>query len=178
MKYVVDTSTILAGSQYETYEKEFFPNHWGNFNKLIQEEIIVSTPAVQKEIYARDDKFTTWAKENKNMFIPLSQEVIERGNELSKRFPLWYKTGENKKHWADPEIIAFAKINNIILVTQENWNSESTKEEKYKIPTICEKIGAKCHIKDNFHENVKVKGFQCIDLLELIKREELHNITF
>ncbi len=46
---------------------------------------------------------------------------------------------------------------------------------KFKIPTICSRMGAYCHIRDKYDEGIKDHvGFQCIDFLELIKRENLH----
>ncbi|MDR3223212.1 MAG: DUF4411 family protein [Methanobrevibacter sp.] len=160
MKYLVDTSTILLGSKYETYERKYFPKYWNNFDILIHEGEIVSTKAVYNELIAKDDDFKSWANENKNIFHTPGPEVLICGNKLSQKFPNWYQTGMIKQNWADPELIAFAKIHDLVLVTQEKWNNGTkTKKENYKIPTICEKIGAKCHIGDKFHENIENQGF-------------------
>ena len=56
-----------------------------------------------------------------------------------------------------PELIAFSKAHDLVLVTQEKCNINATEEKNYKIPTICYKYGV-----------------ECINFLELIKRENLH----
>ena len=98
------------------------------------------------------------------------------GNFLSRKFPNWYEKGHtSKKNWADPEVISYAKIKDISLVTQEAWNANAISDIRFKIPTICSKIGAYCHIRDKYDEDIKnYEGFKCIDFLELIKRENLH----
>ncbi|WP_263640792.1 DUF4411 family protein [Methanobrevibacter arboriphilus] len=68
MKYVVDTSAILAGSQYDFYEKKYFQTHWKNFDNLINNGTIVSTESVYKELIAKDDSMADWAKDKKYMF--------------------------------------------------------------------------------------------------------------
>ncbi|MDR0911485.1 MAG: DUF4411 family protein, partial [Methanobrevibacter sp.] len=170
MKYVVDTSAFLAGSKYDVYEKQYFQTYWENFDKLINSGIIVSTESVYDELIVKDDEMAEWAKTNKNMFKEIDGNILEYGNFLSKEFPTWYKIGTTKENWADPEVIAYAKLNNMILVTQEAWNSNAKADKKIKIPTICSQIGAYCHIRDKYDENINNhKSFQCIDLLELIK---------
>ena len=68
MKYVVDTSAILAGSQYDFYEKKYFQEHWKNFDNLVDEGVIVSTESVYHELIAKDDDMADWAETNKYMF--------------------------------------------------------------------------------------------------------------
>jgi len=82
------------------------------------------------------------------MIIFLSGLMIEK--------PYLNHNNRKKYTWADPELIAYAKANNLILVTQEKYG-EPDKEENYKIPRICLDFDVKC-----------------IDFLELIKREKLH----
>jgi hypothetical protein len=177
MKYIVDTSAILAGSKYDRYEKEYFGHYWENFDKRIQEGVIASTELVYREIIEKDDSMKDWAKKNKNMFKRPSQEILDVVATLHSKFPNWYKLNKSKKNWADSQVIAFAKYYDIVLVTQEGWNFDSTKERRFKIPTICSKCGALCHILDKKNDGIEDhNSFQCIDLLELIKRENLHEI--
>lgn len=177
MKYVIDTSAILAGSKYDLYEKEYFSHYWQNFDEKVKNGLIVSTERVYKEIEAKDDEITEWANNNMEMFQMPSTEVFNTVAKLHKMFPNWYKVNKRKKNWADSQVIAFAKCNGLVLVTQEGWNWKAEADKKFKIPTICSKIGAYCHIRDKKEPNIaNPNGFQCIDLLELIKRENLHEI--
>lgn len=175
MKYIIDSSAILAGAEYGFYEKEYFTTYWTNFDKKIQEGIIGSTERVYNELIAKDDNISNWAERNKKIFQIPSQDVLNVVSKLHTRFPRWYKRNKKKKNWADSQIISFAKYHDIVVVTQEPWNWDSTKEKNYKIPTICSKIGAYCHIRDKADPEIEGhNGFQCIDFLELIKREKLH----
>ena len=177
MKYVVDTSAILAGSKYDHYEKAYFSQYWENFDDKIKKGIIISTERVYKEIEEKDDFITEWAKDNIKMFQMPSDEVLETVASLHNRFPNWYKVNKMKKNWADSQVIAFAKCYDMALVTQEGWNWRAESDKKFKIPTICSKIGAYCHIRDRKEPKIEnPKGFQCIDLLELIKRENLYEV--
>jgi hypothetical protein len=178
MKYVVDTSAILAGSKYDQYEKEYFLHYWENFDKKVQDGIIVSTERVFKEIEVKDDIITEWANNNEKMFQTPSTPVFNIVASLHRRFPDWYQKNKKKKNWADSQVIAFAKYHDLILVTQEGWNWKAKSNGKFKIPTICSNMGALCHIGEKKDSGIeKHNGFQCIDMLELIKRENLHKIN-
>jgi hypothetical protein len=158
MKYVVDTCSLLEGAILRNYEKEYFPVHWENFDLKVDQGIIVSTSLVYKELKYQDDEFYQWAKNRKDIFKPPCGEVQKVLTDLFNTFPKWAKHNYNQKFtWADPELIAFAKVYNLVLVTQEKQPTIPLEEERYKIPTIC-----------------KNYGVGCIDILELIKREKLH----
>lgn len=177
MKYVIDSSAILAGAEFGNYEKEYFNHYWENLDKKIQNGIIVSTERVYNEILNKDDDISIWARENRSIFQIPSPDVLKLVGALHKTFPKWYGKNKNKENWADSQIIAFAKHHNIVLVTQEGWNWNAKSDKKFKIPTICSKLGACCHIGQKFDPGIgKNKGFQCIDFLELIKREKLHEM--
>lgn len=177
MKYIVDTSAILAGSKYDRYEKEFFIPYWDNFDDRVQRGIIVSTERVYKELIEKDDSMKDWADQNSDMFEIPSQDILDVVEALHTQFPNWYDLNKEKENWADSQVIAFAKHHDIVLVTQEGWNWNAISDRKYKIPTICSESGAYCHIGNRKDPEIdNHDGFQCIDLLELIKREELHEM--
>lgn len=176
-KYVVDTSVIMRRSQYEAYDIGSFPHQWKNFDEKVEEGLLVSTPLVYNEIENNNKELIPWADEHIKMFEKIDENVIDEAKFLSKKFKEWYNNPKNKYiPWADPQLIAFAKAHNIVLVTQEAWNNEpKTKEINYKIPTICSKIGAYCHIGSEQSTIVDINTpFQCIDFVELIKREKLY----
>lgn len=178
-QYVIDSSIIIRRSKHQVYELDSFPYHWKNFDDKIQEGKFISIPTVQKEIFEKDKSAVPWTKKNDILFNGNMNDssVVKELNDLSANFPVWYKEGNKKKRWADPELIAFAKANGLVLVTCESWNYTSTKEKKFKIPTICSKIGAYCKIRNECSQDVENSfPFQCIDFIELIKREELFKI--
>lgn len=156
-KYVIDTCSFLEGSLGRNYEKEYFPIHWMNFDLKVDDGVIVSTSLVYKELQEQDDYIFNWADQRKHIFKPPLQNVQKELRNLFGKFQRWTIHNNRKKTtWADPELIAYAKAKNVVLVTQEAFNNPS-KEENYGIPRICLDFGV-----------------ECINFLELIKREELH----
>lgn len=173
-KYVVDTCLLIRRSPQEEYEEEAFPIHWKNFDMLVKEGVIVSIDKVKEELTEKGDEFfLDWTKENEIMFYPnFDSDTTPFLTDLSRKFPDWYNKNQDK---ADYFIIAFAKVKGLTLVTQEVMNLDSQKEKRYKIPTVCHKIGGKCIMKScefEYDENIDYE-FECISFNELIKRERL-----
>jgi hypothetical protein len=171
----MDTSVILRRSKHAMYEYESFPVHWDNFDRLINEGKIISPPSVNEEILFNSQELKDWCDENDKMFISPDNNMVGELCFLSEEYPDWYKANkDSRKDGADPWLIAYAKVYDVVLVTQEKWNLNATEEHNYKIPTICFKLGAYCHIGKNISKNIGLDvPFQCIDFFEMIKREKL-----
>lgn len=173
-KYVVDSSAIIRRSKYQCYDKDAFKNHWRNFDQMIQDGIIVSTIQVELEIQAKNFEALQWAEDNNVMFQSLTSLATDEYNQLAIDFDEWFNGPQSKFPWADPEIIAFAKAHDLVVVTMEKWNCK-TEIQNHRIPTICQKLGAYVHIRDEHSKNVDINTpFQCIDLLEFFKREGMY----
>jgi len=175
-KYIVDTNVYIRRSPQEEYEEEAFPIHWKNFDRLFKEGVIVSIDKVKEELNNKGDAFfLEWTKENEDNFYPnFDSETTPYLRKLSTIFPGWYNQNKEK---ADYFLIAFAKVKELTLVTQEKMNIDADKEKNYRIPTVCHKIGAKCTLKScklEYDESIDY-DFECIDFVELVKRERLYN---
>ncbi|WP_297981606.1 DUF4411 family protein [uncultured Methanobrevibacter sp.] len=177
-KYLVDSSLLIRREEFEEYEIDAFPTHWYNFDRLVECGVISSLNEVRDEITLKGyDYFNNWVKQYDFLFKNLDKSSLNYLNEvLSYSFPNWIKKLESEDKLADAYLIAYAKVHNITLVTQEVYNlTHNTKEKNYKIPTICELIGGKCVMK-SCDTNYKYKNFdfECICFNELIKREHLY----
>lgn len=176
-KYIVDSSVFVRKEPFKRYDKECYPKHWANFDKLVDKGIIVSIDKVKDEITDKGYTFhKEWVKKHKKMFYPtIDNEIAPYLNKLSIKFPNWY--GKNEKK-ADYYLVAHAKVKNLVLVTQEGINLNAS-EENYKIHTVCYKLGARCippetnknHI---FCQNKEKIDFECVSFNELVKREKLY----
>lgn len=175
-QYVIDSSVIIRRSVGQKFDMDSFPLHWKNFDDRIQDGMFVSIPTVKTEIFEKNRAALRWSSENDIMFeVDMTDsKVTTELSVLSAEFPEWYLAGiEKTTPWADPELIAFARAHGIVLVTCENCNMDS-EEKNHKIPTICYKLGAYCHIRGENSKTVpNTTDFQCIDFYELIKREKL-----
>lgn len=174
-KYIIDSSVFIRRSLEEEYDEEAFPFHWKNFDMLVREGVIVFIGEVKEELITNeDDFFLDWTIENQHMFYSFDDsDTIPFLLELYSMFPNWYEENEDK---ADLYLVAFAKSKGLTLVTQESMNLNAEKDENYKIPTVCHKMGAKCIMKssDIDYED-RDYDFECIDFVELAKRERLYD---
>jgi hypothetical protein len=153
MKYVFDNNTLTAIFRHYYYDR--FPSFWDRFNHLVDNKEIVSVREVRREIEAlnRGDNLEEWAKNNSDFFEEPSAKELQFITTIYS-IKHFQQNLERKKllhggAFADPFIIAKAKINNSIVVTQELYKDNAT-----KIPNICK------------HFNI-----ECIDLEGFLKKE-------
>jgi len=152
MKYVFDNNTLTAIFRHYYYDR--FPSFWDKFNHLVEIKEIISVREVRREIEAlsRSDNLEKWVKTNPDFFeAPITAELqfitTIYGN---KHFQ---QNLEKKKllhggSFSDPFIIAKAKINNGIVVTQEQYKENAT-----KIPNICKHFNIECIDLEGFLNN-------------------------
>ncbi len=146
--YVFDTCSFIKLEH--TYPIKHFPSVWAYFDQMISDEKIHSSYVIYKEILNGKDIILNWAKANSSIFKPVTLEIQQEAKNIVNKYPsiLDYKRA---KSGADPFIIAMAKTNNHILVTEETLSGNPLPK---KIPDIC-----------------KLLNIPCIDLLNVIKRE-------
>lgn len=181
-KYIVDANIILARTSHREYDEVVFPIYWENFDKLVEEGMIISLLSVKNEIervvgrHEVDDKILTWVKDHSQMFMlpPDNRYANEKVN-IKNKLQGWYRTNEKK---VDSEIVVFAKAYNLILVTQETPNFTAKKQSQYKIPTACKKLGAycRCGLEVTHDVDPTQTPFQCINFVELARREKLNQM--
>ncbi len=136
--YSIDTSSILE-ARNRSYPPDVFPGLWQKIEDLIESGRLVATEEVRREIDKVDDDARTWSRAQKKLYVPLdTAQVIEVRNILSVFSTLVNPFTGNSA--ADPFVIALAKMNKHVLVTQEK-RTNSTK--KTKIPNVCDYYGVK-----------------------------------
>jgi hypothetical protein len=149
MDYVFDNNTLTA--IFRHYYVDQFPSFWEKFNRAKGNNRICSVREVVNEIkeLKRDDELEKWIKVNREFFHdPSSKELVFIGEIY--RVKHFQNNIEKKKilhggPFADPFIIAKAKIEDAIVITQEHF-----RENGAQIPNIC----------DHFHiEYMDLKGF-------------------
>lgn len=150
MIYIFDTSSFREISHF--YPKRF-PSLWKYFQDLVDSEKVLSVKEVFKEIRDGGESHidAQWAINNKKIFKEPNEEEARFIMEIFK-VEHFQQSLERKKllkggHFADPFIIASAKINNGTVVTQERL-----KENAVRIPNICKKFGVECIDVEKFME--------------------------
>jgi hypothetical protein len=134
--YVFDTSTIY--NVFNHYFVDRFPTFWDRLNAMVSDGRITSVREAKKELDAVNHvvNLKEWLKENSAIFsIPTNEEL----EFISKIYSIkhFQQNLERKKllhggAFADPFIIAKAKVEKGIVVSAEKYKVNAT-----KIPNIC-----------------------------------------
>ena len=136
MAYVFDTNCFIVIGHYYP---EQFPSFWEEFNQAVEVGKIISVREVLRELdrNASEDHLVEWIKLHKSVFVTPSPAVMRLVNEIfsvphfEASLPDRKRLGNNP--FADPFIIALAKVMGYCVVTQE-----SKKPHAARIPNICE----------------------------------------
>lgn len=148
--YVIDSCSLIKLGQFFPSR---FPSLWKHIETLAISGRLISVKECRKEIdsYGDNDFIKAWAKDHSSIFTPASPQetqfvstifsVKHFGTLISEKAILQGKTV------ADPFLIASAKINEYILVTEELY-----KDNAAKIPNVCKHFGIKCITLEQFME--------------------------
>ena len=157
MVYVFDTSSFIVLSHYY---KDRFPSLWKKISSLVRAKKIISVKEVFNEIesYGSETDLKVWAKENKQIFHPMSEEESHIMSDIFKEYPKFQNMVKKKarlqgKPVADPFIVVKA-----IHIGGKVVSEETFQKEGIKIPNLC-----------------KVKNVPCMKLRDFMKT---HNWSF
>jgi hypothetical protein len=150
MIYIFDTSSFRE--LFHFYPKRF-PSLWRSFQELVDSGRVLSVKEVFREIHDGGGSHmdAQWAANHKEIFKEPNEEEAKFIMEIFK-VEHFQQSLERKKflkggHFADPFIIASAKVKNGAVVTQEQ-----SKEHAVRIPNICRNFGVTCINLEKFME--------------------------
>lgn len=161
--YCVDASAIIA-AWVTRYPEDVFPSLWLQLAEHRTDMALIKPIYDQIDPMSQADKgkpelekrkkypLRMWMVDNEFESIPIDGRV----EELSLRLEKEYQVREESKgaDGKDIKLIAYAKINNKIVVTEEGKQKENpVKKHNYKIPLICDE-----------------KEVECINFIEMIRR--------
>lgn len=137
-KYVFDSNIFIQLQRKQPID--VFPTLWTRIEELMRDGTIISSQEVYDEILIGGDDLKKWVKPLKEFFLPsdifVQQEV--RAILSSHRGLI---EGGKKKNSADPFVIALAKINNCIVVSEE---APTRSPVSPKIPDVCPFYSVEC----------------------------------
>ena len=138
MTYCIDTSSLLD-YWFRWLKPTFAVTFWELMDGAIRDGVIISTEEVYHELERKDDELFEWVKERKEMFVPLTDDVQAKVDEIMAQFPKLVdeRTG---KSFADPFVVATAMVSEATVVTGETHGTP----ERPKIPVVCEHFGVPC----------------------------------
>jgi hypothetical protein len=156
-RYAVDNDVLITLMRYHPIDKPAYQAIWGEIEALIKQKDIFSSMVVYDDIMrylGKDDRLKKWAKSHKkSFFIPTGQEVFKIAQDVARNFPdlLDKKKLQTGEPDADPFLIALAKSEGAIIITQER------KDLPNKIPMVASHYGLKSIDLYEFFEERKLK---------------------
>jgi len=136
-KYVFDSGSLI---DLKNYPNDVFTSLWDNFSQMIADGEIISSSEVLRELQDYDDDIGKWAKTEKKIFVKPSIDEQLEVKEILAKYPNLVKESYilSGQPYADPFVIAQAKIYGAVLIHQEKF-----KPNAHKIPNVCKKLGVK-----------------------------------
>jgi hypothetical protein len=143
MQYIFDTNSL--SNVLNHYYPERFPSFWGKFNEKIDHKKVISVREAKFEL---EVKFEVSTIEQLKIF---NAEFFEDPTVIELSFiteiysiPHFRQNLDRKKllqggYFADPFIIAKAKVKEGIVVTEEEYARNGS-----RIPNICQRFGIDC----------------------------------
>lgn len=143
--YIIDNNSIHTLAKYYWNIIEGIRER---IEDLIKNQRLISSIKVFEELKLENKEGFSWAKEHKNIFIPISSSQFKIIQNLIKNHPKFYSfiyPPSKSDRYADPFLIALAieekqkerltKIK-IFVITEETAG-----EERLKIPQVCGELG-------------------------------------
>jgi hypothetical protein len=148
MKYSIDTSS-LVGAWRRAYPPDLLPRLWDHdLPTLIASGDLRASMEVKIELERQDDELLAWTAECGELFIEVDEPVQDAVRGIMLRHPDLINPNTGRSG-ADPFIIALARANGSIVVTEEK-----ARPTKPRIPDVCASF-----------------GIECINILDLLRRE-------
>jgi Domain of unknown function (DUF4411) len=152
-RYSIDTSAFVHAWR-RSYPIRNFRPVWDRLDKLIEAERLFSSREVFLELKKLDDDLFEWCKDREQIFLDIDSDAFqEKIANVMGRYPRLVDTRKNKSG-ADPFVIVVALNGDppLVVVTQEGATGVL---EKPNIPDVC-----------------VAEGIECINILDLIVRED------
>lgn len=136
MTYCLDTSGLLD-AWVRWYPPDVFPSFWLKIEELVDSGRIIASDEVLVELERREDDLYKWAKDRRQMFLPLDEDIQIAAGKILEQFPRLVDTRRERSQ-ADPFVIAVAMLHKRIVITGEK---PSGTPEKPRIPNVCKHFG-------------------------------------
>ena len=137
--YCIDTSPLIVLKNY--YARDIFPSLWQDFDKLMQQRIVIAPREVLRELEKIADELWQWAKARKKMFRKLDREQIQFAQDIMARFPDLVDP-EKETPDADPFVVSLARSESGAVITEERRTGPSP-GGRPKIPNVCDAFGVR-----------------------------------
>ncbi|WAC53245.1 DUF4411 family protein [Frigoribacterium sp. SL97] len=133
MNYTLD-SNILIGL-VQRYPRDIFPAMWTNIEASVADGESCICEAILREVHRGGDDLHDWAKDLSGFVCPVTDAELITVAQIASVHPGWVQGQLNE---ADPFVIAHAKAERSVIVTEENRKGPGTEDKNQKIPNIAD----------------------------------------
>lgn len=133
MKFTLDTN-ILVGL-IRQYPRDIFPGLWESIEASVADGESCICEAILREVKRGGDDLHKWAKELHGFVCSITDAELITVAAIGQTHPGWVQGQLNE---ADPFIIAHAKDEHSVIVTEENRKGPGTEDHNQKIPNIAD----------------------------------------
>jgi hypothetical protein len=139
MSYTLDTNILIG--MIQRYPRDIFPSIWAALEGSIDDGQACICQAVLEETDRAGDGLHDWAKGYPDFACDVTRPELELSAQISADHPDWVREQLNA---ADPFVIAHAKVDQRIIVTEENRKGPNTEDRNQKIPNVADEHDVDC----------------------------------
>ena len=142
--YSLDTS-VLMDWQARYYPPDVFVSLLRKIENLIGAGECFAVDLVKEEVDAvGTPELRAWAKKHPGLFVPLAPQVQIEAAAIESRYPDLMDP-RSPYQSADAYVIALAKVNSFVVVSQETSAAEKRNPKRsHFIPDVCRDLGVPC----------------------------------
>jgi hypothetical protein len=133
MNYTLDTNILIGLIQ--RYPRDIFPAMWDNIEDSVAAGDSCICEAILREVHRGGDDLHDWAKDLPGFICPVTDAELVTVARIAAVHPGWVQGQLNE---ADPFVIAHAKAERSVIVTEENRKGPGTQDVNQKIPNIAD----------------------------------------
>ena len=149
MGYTLDANILI--NMERLYPKEFFKSLWERMESVAISKNICICYVIFTEVERGGPELSNWAKGIDGFSCETTSDEMNTVGEISQKHPDWI---QGQKNSGDPFIIAHAKYDSRIIVTEEKWANPGTLDKNQKIPNVAKEHNVECI---NFFEFMRRK---------------------
>lgn len=136
MTYTLDSNILIGLAQ--KYPRDIFPGIWASVEGSVLQGKSCICEAVHREIERGGDELHQWAKDIPGFVCSTTDDDLHIVALIATQHPEWVQGQLNE---ADPFVVAHAKSEGSIVVTEENRKGRGTVDRNLKIPNVADEHG-------------------------------------
>ncbi|MGV0392642.1 DUF4411 family protein [Corynebacterium riegelii] len=131
--YTLDSNILIGLARH--YPREYFNTLWVRIEELVVDGRACICAMVLEEVSRGTDDLYAWAKSMDGFVHEPNAEEYKTLAQISSDHPGWVQEDKNA---GDPFVIAHAKAEGSVIVTEETLKGSGTHDHNLKIPNVAQ----------------------------------------